>query len=388
MKLSRVLVPPSAAVLLAAATLLLSGSSRAEIVERIVAKVNGDIVTQSEFEARQLAAVQAARVAPSEIERYLRQNNQRILQEAVDDLLIVQRAGELGIRLRPEYVVDIIEGIKKENNIADDAELRSQLRREGMSLDDLKRNIERSVLRRQALSRELEPKTAVTDADVRAEYEGSKADYTRSASVHLQEIVVPDAAQAEDVVRRARGGEDFGTLARVHSTAGSRATGGDLGKVARGDMNPALETIVSALPAGGVSDPIPTENGFRIVRVVAKEESKVTPFDEVKDEIKNRLAQQRMASAYEAYVEGLREASRKTTLITVSEVSVDVPDLPASTLTTPGLTAPAAAPVPALPGIDASEISTTPQARPERVAPPEVPERAAPPPSPSPAPPS
>src|SRR5262245_34393177 len=122
------------AVLLAAALVLaaLSGSSRAEIIERLVAKVNGDIVTQSEFEARQLAAVQAAHIPPEQVESDLRQNNARILQEAIDDLLIVQRAADLGIKLRPEYVQDIIEGIKKDNNIPDDAELRRQLRREGM----------------------------------------------------------------------------------------------------------------------------------------------------------------------------------------------------------------------------------------------------------------
>src|SRR6266536_3306197 len=191
MKPSPVLVRLSAAALLGAGALALSASSRAEIIERVVAKVNGDIVTQSEFEARQLAAVQAAHVAPEEVEGYLRQNNQRILQEAVDDLLIVQRAADLGIKLRPEYVENVIEGIKKENNIADDNELRRQLQREGMSLDDLKRNIERSILRRQVLSRELEPKTTVTDAEARAEYDKHKADYAKSAAVHLQEIVVP-----------------------------------------------------------------------------------------------------------------------------------------------------------------------------------------------------
>src|SRR4029079_8029260 len=148
MKPSPVLVRLSGAALVGAGLLAVTVSSRAEIIERVVAKVNGDIVTQSEFEARQLAAVQAARIPPDQVETYLRQNNQRILQEAVDDLLITQRAAELGIKLRPEYVQDIIEGIKKENNIASDEELRRQLRREGMSVEDLKRNIERSVLRR------------------------------------------------------------------------------------------------------------------------------------------------------------------------------------------------------------------------------------------------
>ena len=393
MKPSPVLVRLSGAALVGAGLLALSASTRAEIIERVVAKVNGDIITQSEFEARQLAAVQAARIPSEQVEAYLRQNNARILQEAVDDLLITQRAADLGIKLRPEYVLDVIDGIKKENNIPDDAELKRQLRREGMSLDDLKRNIERSVLRRQVLSRELEQKATVTDAEARAEYEQHKSEYGKSASVHLQEIVVPDSAQAQDVVRRARGGEDFSSLARALSTAGSRANGGDLGQVNPGDMNPELAKVVGALAVGGVSDPIALENGFRIVRLVAKEDATVTPYEDLKEEITKRLTQQRMASVYDEYVVGLRKASEKTTQTTVSEVSLTVPNVPTSTLSGPGLGpapgAPEAAPtpaapnVPAVPGIDASEISTTPQARPERVAPPPA---ITPSPSPSPSP--
>jgi parvulin-like peptidyl-prolyl isomerase len=391
MKRSRVLVRPSAALLLAAGALVLSASSRAEIIERLVAKVNGDIVTLSEFEARQLAAVQAARIPPDQVESYLRQNNARILQEAIDDLLIVQRAADLGIRLRPEYVQDVIAGIMKENNIPDEGELRRQLRREGMSLDDLKRNIERSVLRRQVLTRELEPKTAVTEAEARTEYEKHKAEYGKSAAVHLQEIVVADDAQAQDVVRRARGGEDFSALARALSTATSRDAGGDLGRVARGDLNAELEKVVFALAPGGVSEPIRTDNGYRILRVVSKEEASTTPYEDVREELMKRLGQQRMASVYEEYVEGLRKASEKTTRAMVSEVSLTVPNVAAPTLTGPGLgPAPGAPPAaPAVPGIDASEISTTPQARPERVAPPPLPGHeapAAPSPAPSPSP--
>ena len=206
-----------------------------------------------------------------------------------------------------------------------------------MTLDDLKRNIERSILRRQVLSRELEPKITVTEADARAEYEPHKSEYGKSASVHLQEIVVPDSAQAQDVVRRARAGEDFGDLARALSTAGSRANGGELGQVAPGDMNPELAKIVGALPAGGVSDPIALENGFRIVRVVAKEDATTTPYEELREEISKRLSQQRMASVYEEYVAGLRKASEKTTQTTVSEVSLTVPNVPTSNLSGPGL---------------------------------------------------
>src|SRR6188768_1014233 len=120
---------PSKLLLLLASLAAAATGLRAEIIERVIARVNGDVVTLSEFEARQLAAVQQARIAPAEIERYLRENNARLLQEAIDDMLILQRGAELGIRLRPEYIAEVIEGIKKENNIADDAELQRQLRR-------------------------------------------------------------------------------------------------------------------------------------------------------------------------------------------------------------------------------------------------------------------
>src|SRR5262249_57017628 len=96
---------------------------------------------------------------------------------------------------------------------------------------------------------------------------------------------------ANDLVRRARGGEDFAALARANSTAASKANGGELGRVAKGDMNPQLEKVVSALSPGGVSDPIATGSGYRIVRLVSKEEARTTPFEDVKDDLLKRLQQ-------------------------------------------------------------------------------------------------
>src|SRR5215468_9804566 len=95
-----------------AASLGLALSLQAEVLERVIVKVNGDIVTQSEFSGRQVAAVQQARINPDQIPNFLRENNARILQEAIDDLLLVQRAEELGMR-RPEalnrFVSEFIE---------------------------------------------------------------------------------------------------------------------------------------------------------------------------------------------------------------------------------------------------------------------------------------
>ena len=355
--------------------LALAVAAPAEIVERVVAKVNGDIVTLSEFQARQVAAVQGAGItSEDQVERYLRDNNARILQEAVDDLLLVQKANEEGMRLRPDYIKEIVEGIKKENNIQSDDDLQQQLRREGMSLDELKRNIERSILRRQLLSRDLEAKVAVSEADVRAEYDAHRADYDRPGSLHLQEIVVKtqsgSVTLANDLVRRARAGEDFAALARAYSASPTRAAGGDLGQLRKGDLTPDIEKAVFALPVGGVSAPLPTPDGFRILKVVEKTESTQVPFDEVKADIQKRLSADKMTKEYDAYMEGLRKEAIID--IRVREVPLQA-NVPASkTLELPEAAAPA-------PGADA-EISTTPQDKPEHVVP------AAPQPKPSPSP--
>jgi len=373
---------PWTLLLLPALSLLLAAGAPGEVLERVVAKVNGDIVTLSEFQARQVAAVQAAGGLNSDerIERFLRENNARILQEAIDDLLLVQKAQEMGMRLRPDYINDIIENIKKENNIQSDDDLQQQLRREGMSLDDLKRNIERSIMKRQLLSHELEAKIAVSEDDVRADYEARRAEYDRPGSLHLQEIVVKtqsgSQALAGDLVRRARAGEDFAEMARAYSSSPTRSSGGDLGQLRKGDLAPDIEKVAFALPVGGVSDPLPTPEGFRILKVVEKTEATQVPFEDVKADIQKRLSGDRTEREYEAYMEGLRKAAIIDIRVREVPLQATVPDTPS--LGMPGESAPGSPAAEAATTPD-EEISTTPQARPEHVVPEPVPSPTPPP---------
>lgn len=383
---------------------LLAVPAGGEILERVVAKVNGDIVTLSEFEARQVAALQAARVGPESVERYLRENNARILQEAVDDLLLVQRGRELGVKVRPEYVNDIVEGIKKDNGIATDAQFQEQLHREGLSLEELKRNIERSILRRQVLNHELESKAAVSETEARGEYEAHKERYTKRAAAHLQEIVVEGEGAAERaaaLVAQARAGEDFAGLARENSAGPTAKDGGDLGLVAHDDLAPDLQRVSSSLKPGEVCDPLRAPRGYRILKLVERTEATVTPFDQARAEIVQQLTQERMAKAYEGYIAGLRKSSAGAIEIRVREVPLQVtvpeqpqlvvPPAPGATAATPSAAAPGAASAPRAPGAAAEgEFVTTPQERPERVAPEPAPgaspEKEEPAPQPSPPP--
>lgn len=356
---------------------LLAPGVPAEVLERVVAKVNGDIITLSEFTARQISEAQAARVGPDRIEQFLRDNNARILQAAIDDLLIIQKAADVGMRVPPAYLKDVLENIKKENNIESDEAFLAQLQREGMSLDELKRNIERSILSRQVVSREVDSKIQVGEQEARSDYEARKAEYTTPAKVRLQEIVVrsdrEDARErAAELVSRARRGEDFAALAREHSSAATRAAGGELGELAHGEMNPEVERIATALEPGAISDPFPRGDGFVVLRLQARSEGHVVPFEDVKADIIKRLTQARRTEEYEKFMAVLRKAAILD--IRVREVPLQV-DLPSSgSILDPASAESAAERTPATEARPKAEpdeeISVTPQARPERVAPP------------------
>ena len=380
-RLSLLLVLPSA--------LSFATPAAAEVVERVVAKVNGDIVTLSDFEARQIAAVQGARIGTDKIEAFLRENNARILQEAVDDLLLVQRADELGFKAPTAYVKEFIEGIKKENNLPSDEVLRDQLRREGMTLEDMKRNITRQILKRQVLQRELEPRVTVTDDEVRADYEARKEEFTRPATVHLLEILVPSDAEdgaskkAAEIVTRARAGEDFSDLARSLSASPTRSGGGDLGTVSLKELSAAIQKAAAPLQPGDVSEPVSGSEGYRVFKLVERAEASVVPLEDVKADIHRHLMEARGNEAYDKFLEGLRKNAIVD--IRVKEVPLQVsrpvtpsillePPLPNEEAGSPSLgssapASPAQGPPPPVGAEDGPEFSTTPQAAPEKVAP-------------------
>jgi peptidyl-prolyl cis-trans isomerase SurA len=386
-------------VLLLPSLALAPAALRAETIERVVAKVNGQIITLSEFQSRQIAAAQGARVDPAGVSAFLRQNNAKILQDAIDEILILQKAEDAGIHAPPAWIDEAIDGIKKENKITSDEQMQEALAREGLTLAELRGNIERGVLRRIVMQRDVQPKIEASDADVRAEYERVKAsEFTKPATVTLQEILIPEdkggKALATELLGRARAGEDFAALARTYSTAPSRANGGDLGQLAQGELHPDLEKIAFDLAVGTVSDPLPVAGGYRLIRVVAKTTGSTTPFEAVKDRVRDRVMMTRFDKAYDDFVAELRQTA--VVELRVREVPLQLTGpIPEGSLrealeplssgggepAAPAPVAPAAAQPAAAapaspvagttaPAVVDDEVTTTPQAAPERVAPP------------------
>lgn len=341
-----------------------------DVIERVIARVNGQIVTLSDFEARQMAAVQAARVPEGEIESFLRQNNAKLLDEAMEELLLVDRAAALGLKLRAEYLDQVIEDIKKEQNITSEEDFLAQLKKEGLSKEALRRNIERSVIVRQVRARDVDPKAQVTEADVRTEYEHRKAsDFTRKATVHLMEIVVKGegAAQtANAIAARLKKGEDFETLAREQSTSGSRGAGGDLGRVEPADLNPALSAAIAVLRPGEVSAPVAVDGSYWILKVRERLADEVTAFDQVKERIQEELSRTRFEKVYGDYIAELKKNAVYTVYVREAPTQIGRAK---------------ARPTPR-PATGDEEITTSGSVSPERVTVPNTPFRPSPTPTP------
>jgi parvulin-like peptidyl-prolyl isomerase len=389
-RLSALLVLPS--------LLLAPRGARGEIIERVVAKVNGQIITLSEFQSRQIAAAQGARVDPSNVGPFLRQNNAKILQDAIDEILILQKAEDIGLKVPSQWIDESIDGIRKENKITSDEQFQDALEKEGLTLSELRQNIERGIVRRSVMEREIRPKIEATESELLAEYEKLKAtEFTKAPTVTLQEILVKDeaggGALAREIQEKAKAGEDFGALAKAYSSAPSRAHGGEIGQLSQGDINPELEKVAFALPVGSVSDPLPVEGGYRLIKVTAKTSGSTTPYEAAKEKVRDRLMMSRFEKAYDAYMQELRKNA--SVELRVREVPLQltgpIPEgslLEALEPLVPG--APPAGPAPAPPAAPGAtdtiviptetkpvtpaaaddEISTTPQAAPEKVAPP------------------
>ncbi|HXH07860.1 MAG TPA: peptidylprolyl isomerase [Vicinamibacterales bacterium] len=314
---------------LAAAAIAWPAAAGGEILERILVKVNGEILTQTELEQRQILALRQRNVQLREedlandgrLRQLLAEITPDILVETIDEMLLVQRGRELGYRLTDEQFQKILENIKKENRLENEEQFQAALRQEGMTLEDLRRSIERRMLIERVQQVEVLQKLSVTEEEARAYYAAHPDEFRTPATVTLREILVavPEAkpeereaaeaearARAEAVRRRVAGGEDFATVAAEVSDAPSKANGGLVGPVAVTELAPMLVQALDALQPGQVSEPVRTPRGFHIVKLESRSLAAMRPFEEVRDELAERVFEERRRAALQKYLERLR----------------------------------------------------------------------------------
>ena len=301
-----------------AAAMLLAASvapMRGEIIEQILVKVNGDIITKTELEGRQVAALrqkmQGQQIDPESLKndetlkKALADITPAVLVNAIDEILLVQRGRELGLKLSDEQFKQVVSNIRKEQGLTDEAKFQAALAQEGMTMDELRKQLERQMLVEQVQRQEIGSKLSITEEEARQYYAKHPEEFTDSASVTLREIFidVPVAAggvsvakddevkkQIEDVRARALKGEDFAKLAAEISTSPSKANGGLIGPFSQADMSPQLLAVVEKMKQGDITPPIRTAKGYQLFKLETLKGQALQPFESVGDLISEKVA--------------------------------------------------------------------------------------------------
>jgi peptidyl-prolyl cis-trans isomerase SurA len=303
---------------------------RADIIEQILVKVNGDIITKTDLEKRQIRALRERNLQanPADLQndetlrKILLEVTPQILVSTIDEMLLVQRGRELGYRLSDEQFKQIIENIKKENKIETDAQFQIALDQEGLTMEDFRKQIERQLLVSRVQQNEVAPKLQINEEEAKRYYDAHPQEFATAPTITLREILVKvetpkpgtiNVGADEDAlekVKQARArvlaGEDFGKLASEVSDSASKANGGLIGPINRSEVSTQLLQLLDSMAAGQVTDPIRTQQGYQILKLETATKGAVQPFEQVRDLIADKVYEQKSQVEFSKYLDRLR----------------------------------------------------------------------------------
>ena len=306
--------------------LAITTTQAADIIEQVLVKVNGEIITKTELESRQIAALRQKNPnlrpdSDAALQAALAEVTPAVIVDAVDEMLMVQRGKELGFTMTTERFNSIVENIKKENKIESDEALQAALKQEGMTMADLRRQLERTMMVQQVQQQEIMQKLQVTDTELRSYYDAHKDEFVTTPSITLREITInvsttaqgvnvaqDDAAKAkaEEVRAKIIAGEPFARLAGDYSDSGSKANGGLVGPLAKTDLSDELQQAIAGLKTGGVTPVLRTSRGYQIIKIENLQETTTKPFEEARSEIADKIANDKRQGEYVKFIARLR----------------------------------------------------------------------------------
>lgn len=320
----RVIGASSTAFILVSALLVAAAApARAtEDLNRIILRVNGKILTLHDYEKRK--AVEITRVlANSSLDAEARQERlsqlgKQIVKQSFQELLVLSRAEQLGIRVDDAQIDAALREMRESQGIHSEEELITALEAYGMTLDEMRDNLRRDLTMQQTIARTVNPRVAIEDDDVRAAYRSRADEFRVPEKRRLLEVIVLEASDLDEAARRLlaaeihaelEAGGAFEAVVEPHRAAGHTSGVIDLSWLSADELEPALAKAAWTLEPGDYSSPVEARGGYHILRVEEIEEATIRAFEEVEAEIRSDEHSRRFAQEIRTFMKELEETA-------------------------------------------------------------------------------
>ena len=291
-------------------------SDGGEFIDRIVAVVNDDIITESELQESMLPFIADYRMRYGEegLEQKMDEARQDALNRLIEEKLMSLEAKKREVAVEDFEIEERLEEVKQ--RFDSDEEFYKAISISGVTLARLKEKYKEQIMMRKLVNGIIASRVSVTPTQIAAYYHGNIKDFSTPDITRFKVLFVKPLDQetlysarklAEDIQKKIGEGEDFDMLVKQFSQGPNTDKGGDMGYMPAGSTIPEIESAISQLNPGEISDIIETKSGFYIVMVVDKKQAGIIPITEVNDMIKERLFQKESELTLREFVGKLKE---------------------------------------------------------------------------------
>jgi peptidyl-prolyl cis-trans isomerase SurA len=294
------------------------------VIEEIIARVNNQIITHSEYlHSKDELKKEAQQQDPVNADKLVAERDKDVLRDLIDQELLLEKGKDLGITADTE-VIKKLDEMRKDMKLDSMEELEKAAQSQGISFEDFKQNLRNQIITQQVIGKEVGSRLAINKEDEQKFYDEHKSEMEQPETIRLSEILVSteakpndstDEAQqlqaaqakAEDLLAQIRKGAKFDDVAKKNSEGGTAAQGGDLGDFKRGTLAKEIEEKTFVMKPNDVSDVIRTKQGFIILKVTAHHNAGVPALSEIEPRIQDALYMKKLQPALREYLTKLRE---------------------------------------------------------------------------------
>ncbi len=300
---------------------LMSGAAESrQIVDRVVAVVNNDIILLSDLDEAikpYLMKLKDYSYTQKEKEQLFFKLREDVLNQLINEKLTDQQVKKSSIEVSEKEIDEAVERMKQANRLTDET-LRAALQAEGIDIAELREKLREQILRSKLVTYEVKSKIVVTRKDIEACYAREEEKYCETKKYHLRSILMRPSSDSEkkatedkirEIYRKLEQGENFEELARMYSHPSLAPSGGYLGAFEEETIAPEIRDAVSKLKAGEFTPVLDTDLGYQIFLVEKIEAAQGKTLDEVAPEIEDRLYREIVDQRFGTWIEELREKS-------------------------------------------------------------------------------